>query len=194
VSENELAGSGALHEVSRSGVQPEESDVLLIGHDEEVQRTAHERAEPSGGIVFSEDMPDMQALFEQASAMQQRMADAQAELAEARITGHAGGGLVTATVNGTGELLSLDIAPEACDPSDTETLADLVVAAVRNASAKANAQAAEQLEDLSGGLGLGGLGVLGRGGLPGGSARAEQDSSDRDTDRQTPWTFGHPPD
>jgi DNA-binding YbaB/EbfC family protein len=150
------------------------------------------RAEPSGGIVFSEDMPDMQALFEQASAMQQRMADAQAELAEARITGHAGGGLVTATVNGTGELLSLDIAPEACDPSDTETLADLVVAAVRNASAKANAQAAEQLEDLSGGLGLGG--VLGGHGLPGGSARAEQGSSDRDTDRQTPWTFGHPPD
>ena len=153
---------------------------------------ATKRAEPSGGIVFSEDMPDMQALFEQASAMQQRMVDAQAELAEARITGHAGGGLVTATVNGAGELLSLDIAPEACDPADTETLADLVVAAIRNASSKANAQAAEQLEDLSGGLGLGGRGLLSGQGPWGGSARDEQDSSDRDTDTPTPWTFGHP--
>jgi DNA-binding YbaB/EbfC family protein len=149
--------------------------------------------EPSGGIVFPEGMPDMQALFEQASAMQQRMVDVQAELAETRITGHAGGGLVTATVDGTGQLLSLDIAPEVCDPSDTETLADLVVAAVRNATAKANERAAGQLEDLSD-LGFGGHELPGLPGQPRASMTEESDSSDRDSDQTSPWTFGHPAD
>jgi DNA-binding YbaB/EbfC family protein len=105
---------------------------------------------PNGGSVFPEGMPDLQALLEQASQMQQRIIDAQAELADARITGSAGGGLVTATVSGAGELVSLDISPEVCDPDDTETLADLVVAAIRNASAAAEQRAGAELGDLTG--------------------------------------------
>jgi nucleoid-associated protein EbfC len=156
--------------------------------------------------VFSEGMPDMKALFEQASAMQQRMVDAQAELAEARVTGSSGGGLVTATVDGTGELLSLDISPDVCDPSETETLSDLVVAAIRDASAKANEHAANQLEDLSGGLGFGAQdlggsrllgrsgGLLGAGGVSGGPDAAPQRGAGESDSDSPPWGFGHPPD
>jgi DNA-binding protein YbaB len=64
--------------------------------------------------------------------------------------------LVTATVSGANELLGLVIKPEAVDPSDTETLADLIVAAIRDATNKAQAVAASKLGPLAGGLGLGG--------------------------------------
>ena len=93
--------------------------------------------------------PDMQQLFAQAQQMQQQMLNAQAELAEAEVTGTAGGGLVTATVSGTGELKSLTIDPKAVDPDDTETLADLVVAAVRAASESAQELAAEKMGPLA---------------------------------------------
>jgi DNA-binding protein YbaB len=73
-----------------------------------------------------------------------------------QIEGSAGGDLVTATVTGSGELVGLVIKPEAVDPSDTETLADLVVAAVRDATNKAQAVAASKLGPLAGGLGMGG--------------------------------------
>jgi DNA-binding YbaB/EbfC family protein len=102
--------------------------------------------------VFPDGMPDLQALVEQAAQMQQRITDVQAELADARITGSAGGGLVTATMSGTGELVSLTISPEVCDPDDTETLADLVIAAIRDASAAAEQRAGAELGDLTGSL------------------------------------------
>ena len=99
---------------------------------------------------------DMSGLLAQAQAMQEQLINAQQELAEMQIEGSAGGGLVTATVSGANELLSLVIKPEAVDPSDTETLADLVVAAIRDATNKAQAVAASKLGPLAGGLGLGG--------------------------------------
>ena len=80
---------------------------------------------------------DLQGLLAQAQAMQDQLERAQAELSEMAVTGSAGGGLVQATVSGTGELTGLTIAPDACDPADTETLADLILAAVRDANAKA---------------------------------------------------------
>jgi DNA-binding protein YbaB len=73
-----------------------------------------------------------------------------------QIEGSAGGDLVTATVTGSGELVGLVIKPEAVDPSDTETLADLIVAAVRDATNQAQAVAASKLGPLAGGLGMGG--------------------------------------
>lgn len=76
----------------------------------------------------------MQQMLRQAQKMQQQIAKAQAELAEAELTGTAGGGLVTATVAGTGELKAIKIDPKAVDPEDVETLEDLVVAAVHNAA------------------------------------------------------------
>ena len=103
--------------------------------------------------------PNMTQLMKQAQQMQAQMLQAQDELADAEVTGSAGGGLVTATVNGTGELLSLVIDPQAVDPDDVETLADLVVAAVRDASRAAQELAAEKMGPLAGGLG--GLGLPG---------------------------------
>jgi nucleoid-associated protein EbfC len=99
---------------------------------------------------------DMSGLLAQAQAMQEQLLNAQQELAELQVEGSAGGGLVTATVTGAGELVGLVIKPEVVDPDDTETLADLIVAAVRDATNKAQAVAASKLGPLAGGLGMGG--------------------------------------
>lgn len=101
---------------------------------------------------------DMSSLLAQAQAMQSQLMEAQANLESQEIEGSAGGGLVTALVSGTGDLLSLTIKPQAVDPDDTETLADLIVAAVRDASENAKQVAAQAMGPLAGGLG---------GGLPG---------------------------
>lgn len=108
--------------------------------------------------------PNMQQILQQAQKMQQQLVTAQEELADAEVTGTAGGGLVTAVVSGAGELKSLDIDPKVVDPDDTETLADLVVAAVRDANRAAQELAAQKMGPLAGGMGgmgdLGGLGGL----------------------------------
>lgn len=115
---------------------------------------------------------DMQHLLQQAQQMQQGLMAAQEELAQARVAGTSGGGLVTATVNGKGELLALKIDPKAlgpaADPDDAETLADLVLAAVRDATGNASALASSTMGPLTAGLGGlgGGLGGIG-GSLPG---------------------------
>ena len=99
---------------------------------------------------------NMNNLARRAQQMQADMARVDQELRELTVEGSAGGGLVTATVSGANELLGLVIKPEAVDPSDTETLADLIVAAIRDATNKAQAVAASKLGPLAGGLGLGG--------------------------------------
>ncbi|HVV20895.1 MAG TPA: YbaB/EbfC family nucleoid-associated protein [Pseudonocardiaceae bacterium] len=109
-------------------------------------------------------MPDMQAILQQAQQMQQQLMSAQQELAETEVTGTAGGGLVSAVVTGAGELKGLEIDPKVVDPDDVETLADLIVAAVRDANTKAQNLAASKMGPLAGGLGGGDLGSLG---LPG---------------------------
>ncbi|MGQ0842289.1 YbaB/EbfC family nucleoid-associated protein [Actinokineospora sp.] len=102
----------------------------------------------------------MQAILAQAQKMQEQLLSAQQELAEAEVSGTAGGGLVTATVSGAGELKSLVIDPKVVDPDDVETLADLVVAAVRDAGTNAQKLAEDKMGPLAGGLG-GGLGLPG---------------------------------
>ncbi len=102
----------------------------------------------------------MAELLKQAQQMQQQLVAAQEQLAQAEVTGSAGGGLVTATMTGDGELTALTIAPAAVDPDDLETLQDLVVAAVRDASRVAADLTAERMGPLAGGLG-GGLGLPG---------------------------------
>lgn len=98
---------------------------------------------------------DMSGLLAQAQAMQQQLLTAQQELAETEVHGTAGGDLVTATITGAGELIGLQIKPEAVDPEDTETLADLIVAAVRDANVQAQALSAAKLGPLAGALGGG---------------------------------------
>ncbi|TDE25321.1 YbaB/EbfC family nucleoid-associated protein [Actinomadura sp. 6K520] len=122
---------------------------------------------------------NMQELLQQAQAMQEQLFNAQRELAEAEVNGTAGGGLVTATVNGQGEVTGLSIDPkviDADDPADTaETIADLVLAAIRDAGREAQRLQQEKMGPLAEGLGgaggipgLGGSGGGGGGGLPGG--------------------------
>jgi nucleoid-associated protein EbfC len=103
--------------------------------------------------VIPGGQPNMQALLEQAQKMQQDLARAQQELAEEVVEGTAGGGLVKAVVSGAGELRSLEIDPKAVDPEDTETLADLVVAAIHNANAAANQLQQTKLGPLAQGMG-----------------------------------------
>jgi nucleoid-associated protein EbfC len=111
--------------------------------------------------MFPGGQPDMSQLLQQAQQMQQQLVAAQEELAQAEVTGTAGGGLVSATMTGAGELTALTIAPSAVDPDDVETLQDLVVAAVRDAKRAADELAASTMGPLAGGLGGGGLGLPG---------------------------------
>jgi len=106
----------------------------------------------------------MAALLAQAQQMQQQLADAQDELARTQVQGSAGGGLVKATVSGAGEVLALEIAPAACDPADTESLADLVIAAIRDATRAAADLQGQLMAPLTQGLGIEGLGIQGLGG------------------------------
>ena len=99
-------------------------------------------------------MPNMDEILKMAQEAQAKLMQAQEELAQATFEGTAGGDLVKATVSGTGELQGLDIKPEACDPEDTETLADLILAAVRSATDQQQQAAAAKLGPMAGGLGL----------------------------------------
>ncbi len=114
-----------------------------------------------------EGQPDLSGLLAQAQQMQQQLLAAQDELARSEVTGTAGGGLVTATVTGAGEVVGLTI-----DPSDPEGLADLVLAAIRDASRAAAELQERAMGPLAGGLGglgeLGGPGDAGSVGGPGG--------------------------
>ena len=92
---------------------------------------------PNGGFDLSN--VDMNGLLAQAQAMQAQLAQAQQQLESTTFDGSAGGGLVKAVVPGTGELTGLTIDPQTVDPDDTDTLADLVIAAVHDASGKAAA-------------------------------------------------------
>jgi len=117
----------------------------------------------------SGEQPSMQGLLQQALKMQAQLTVAQDELAAAEVEGSAGGGLVTARMTGSGELVGLVIDPGAVDQEDTETLADLVLAAVRDASREARQLAAEKMGAVTAGLGApGGLGALSGLGAPGG--------------------------
>ena len=101
--------------------------------------------------------PDMRQLMKQAQKMQEQLAAAQEELAARRFEGSAGGGVVTAVVSGTQELLEVTIDPSVVDPDDVEMLQDLIVAAVNQAMKTAAEAAGDQLGGLTGGLDLGGL-------------------------------------
>ncbi len=117
---------------------------------------------PFGGL-------DLNALMQQAQAVQQSVVAAQQELAERTVDGTVGDGLVSVTVNGNGDLVGVKIRSGSFDPDDTEDLEDLIVAAYRDARAKSEALASDAMGPLTGGLGgdpgggLPGLGFTGLG-------------------------------
>ncbi len=103
---------------------------------------------------------DLEGLLQQAQQMQEQLESAQEQLADARVDGSAGGGAVTVTVNGIGELQAVTVAAGTFDGSsadDLSDLGDLVVAAYRDAKTKADAMAGNALGPLAGG-GMPGLG------------------------------------
>jgi nucleoid-associated protein EbfC len=126
---------------------------------------------------------DMQQLLAAAQQMQSQLATAQQELADAEVEGTAGGGLVTAVVNGQGELVDLTIAAEAIEPGEPEetaqTLADMVLAAVRDAYRAVSDLQQEKMGPFA--AGIGGMGeAVGLPGFPGvpGAAELPDDPSD----------------
>ena len=104
---------------------------------------------PMGG------MNQMQ-MMKQAQKMQQDLLKKQ-EMEEKQYEATAGGGVITAVVSGKRELVRVTIDPEAVDPDDVEMLQDMVVAAVNEAMRKAEADSAQNMSKLTGGLNLGGL-------------------------------------
>ena len=100
---------------------------------------------------------DMRQLMQQAQQMQAQIEAAQTELAAKTYEGTAGGGVVTAVVRGSGELVSVEFDPGILDPDDPEMAGDLVVAAVNQALAAAAEDAASSMGGVAGGMDLGGL-------------------------------------
>ena len=97
------------------------------------------------------------AMMKQAQKLQQEMIRMQQEQEAKTYTAKAGGGMVSATVSGKHELVNLEINPEAVDPDDVEMLQDMILAAVNEAMRSADADAANNMSRLTGGLNLGGL-------------------------------------
>ncbi|GAB4335009.1 MAG: YbaB/EbfC family nucleoid-associated protein [Desulfobulbaceae bacterium] len=96
-------------------------------------------------------------LMKQAQQFQQQLNTIQQELGAKTVTGTAGGGMVTATVNGRGELVDLVIEPEAVSGNDLQMLQDLVRSAVNDGLIKSKQLAREELGRLTGGLNIPGL-------------------------------------
>lgn len=96
-------------------------------------------------------------LFQRATKLQEKWQELQAELANKRVEGSSGGGMVVATVNGKGELVSLRVEKAVVDPADVEMLQDLIVAAVNDAARKSRDAMQEEMSKLTGGIRIPGL-------------------------------------
>ena len=99
---------------------------------------------------------DVNKMMRQVAQMQEEMAKAQEELANEKVEASVGGGMVTVTATGAGDIVAVKISPEAIDPDDPETLEDLVLAGVNEALRSAQELAQSKLGGAVGGLkGLG---------------------------------------
>lgn len=100
------------------------------------------------------NMPDLGAIMQQAQRMQEELMQKHAQLADKTVEASAGGGMVTAVVNGARELISLRIDPQVIDPKDPQMLQDLVTAAVNQGLQKARALEEEEMRRAASGMGL----------------------------------------
>ena len=106
---------------------------------------------------------DMEKLMQQAAQMQAQAERIQAEAAQETANSSVGGGLVKVTANGAGEVIAIEISPDAIDADDPEALADLVLSGVNEALRSARASVEAKAQRLLGDMGLGGLGLPGLG-------------------------------
>ena len=100
------------------------------------------------------NLGNLRELMAKAGQMQEQMKNLQEEMAKRTVHADAGGGMVTATVNGRLEVVAVKIDKSRIDVNDTEMLEDLILAAIRAAQAKAAAEMASEMHKLAGGLGL----------------------------------------
>jgi len=97
---------------------------------------------------------DMAKMMKAAQDMQTRMSEMQEALDRITVTGESGAGLVRATATAKGELVGLEIDPTIFDPTQKEVVEDLILAAIRDAQARAADRSAQELQRLTEGLGL----------------------------------------
>ncbi|WP_279481075.1 YbaB/EbfC family nucleoid-associated protein [Aureimonas sp. SK2] len=99
-------------------------------------------------------MKDLMGMMKQAKAMQEKMQGLQAEIAETTASGQAGGGVVSVTLKGTGELVSVELDPSLLKPDEKDILEDLLVAAHADAKRKLDTVIQEKTQALTAGLPL----------------------------------------
>lgn len=99
-------------------------------------------------------LKDMAGLMQQAQAMQGKVQELQAKLAQLEIVGTSGAGLVKVTVNGKNETRRVEIDPSLMVPADKGMLEDLIVAAANDARTKVEQNVAEQMTSITGGFPL----------------------------------------
>ncbi len=97
-------------------------------------------------------MKDLMGMMGKMQEMQAKMGEMQEEIENAIVEGSSGGDMVTLTMSGKGELKSLSIDPSLLNPEEAEILEDLIIAALNDASAKAEAAKAEKMQELTAGL------------------------------------------
>ncbi|HVH39957.1 MAG TPA: YbaB/EbfC family nucleoid-associated protein [Gemmatimonadaceae bacterium] len=102
-------------------------------------------------------MTDFMKMLQQAQQVSGKLQEVQENLAKLTLTGSAGGGMVTAEVNGKGEMKRISIEPSVVNPADVEMLEDLVTVAMQEAQKKAREAAEDEMKKVAGGMGLGGL-------------------------------------
>jgi nucleoid-associated protein EbfC len=99
-------------------------------------------------------MKNLGNMLKEAQKLQSKMTEMQAKLAETELSGAAGGGMVSVTLNGKGEMRKVKIDPSLVDPAEVEILEDLIVAAFNEAKAKIEAHVQEEMGKLTGGMSL----------------------------------------
>jgi nucleoid-associated protein EbfC len=109
---------------------------------------------------MSDETPNFQELLQTAQRVQQEIGKAQTELAQKKVEGSAGGGMVVAVVNGRQQILTMKIEREVVDPNEIPMLQDLIVAAVNQALAKAAELAQQEMAKVTGQMNLKLTGLL----------------------------------
>jgi nucleoid-associated protein EbfC len=99
-------------------------------------------------------MKNLAGMMKQAQQMQSKMQEMQTKLESMELTGEAGAGLVKVVLNGKGDMRKITLDPKIVDPADTEMLEDLILAATRDAKAKVESAAADEMQKVTGGLQL----------------------------------------
>lgn len=106
---------------------------------------------------YSGGSMNMNNLMKKAQKMQQDMLALQEELKERTYTATSGGGMVSATVNGSHEVVSLEIKPEAVDPDDIEMLQDMIIAAINSAMTEQEQTTNSEMSKITGGMSMPGM-------------------------------------